>query len=159
MLQISHTIRLKGLLARDYSEERTILSYFLNEELPNYKVLFTYNGKSYDLPRMRRRSKENAVLPNGENPLDPFMENGDHHDLLHLIRRKVKLPKRSSNLQTFEKVVYNFRRKGDIPGKKIPETYQRYVDGEANGKEIAQIVHHNFLDDISLAGALTSLCT
>lgn len=181
MLQISHDITLKSLLARDYSEESAILSYFLNQELPNYEVVFTFNGKTYDIPRINQRSIENGLLEEpdsedlfayaskqnhvsintkskSENPLQPFL-NGEHHDILHLLRQRTKLPKQSRKLQTYEKILFNFRRRGDIPGKKIPQAYGDYVYGRADASILAQIVHHNQLDRISLAGFLTYLCS
>ena len=42
------------LFAREIAEEPAILKYF-TEILPKFKMLVTYNGKSFDIPFLRER--------------------------------------------------------------------------------------------------------
>ena len=83
------------------------------------------------------------IAPDDRRP-DPI-----HCDVLHHARRlwKDRLP--DCRLQTLERFICGRRRRGDIPGRDIPDVYHDYV---RTGKSAAvqSVLHHNALDLITL---------
>jgi uncharacterized protein YprB with RNaseH-like and TPR domain len=146
-------IGLECLFARNYSEEKAILQYFLNL-LPQYEAFFSYNGKSFDGPRTKSRAIHNGLYnkelkdlsglvldgDNGNNGDDGHDDpnlsetangNGEsrHHDLYHLCRQKNRLVLPDAKLKTIEKLVFGFTRSNDIASEDIPRVYYEYVYG------------------------------
>jgi len=68
----------RQFFARDYSEERPIISMFA-ECLSGRKMLVSFNGKSFDLPYIRARAASTGVR---------FAFDGPHLDLLHVPPRR-----------------------------------------------------------------------
>ncbi len=128
------------LLARNYAEERAILTRF-SSLLESYPYLVTFNGKSFDWPLLADRSAVARVpLPSVEG----------HCDVLHVARRRLKGVVPDCKLQTLEHYVCGRSRRGDIAGRDIPAAYHEFVR-TADAREMRDIVHHNFLDLITLA--------
>ena len=133
--------------ARDYSQERAILS-LLADELPRRRLLVTFNGKSFDVPYVHTRAAATAVSCRLAMP---------HCDLLHASRRiwGGELP--NCRLQTLETYVCRRgARTDDIDGSRIPEAYHAFVR-TGNAAEMALCIKHNRLDLITLADLLTRL--
>ena len=132
--------------ARDYSEERAILSVFF-QAAADRKVLVSFNGKTFDVPFLRVRAAAGAVacaLPDG------------HLDLLHVSRRTWRDLLPDCRLQTLERHVCKRIRGSDLPGELIPEAYHAFVR-TGNAAQMAECFRHNRLDLITLADLMTRL--
>jgi uncharacterized protein YprB with RNaseH-like and TPR domain len=138
--------RIEQLLARNYSEETGIVARF-RDLLAEHPHLVTFNGKSFDWPFLADRAAFHHVdLPTPRA----------HCDLLHLARRRFRSALPDCRLQTLERYVCGRLRTGDIPGSEIPGAYHTFVrTGDA--RQIRDIVHHNFLDLVTMADILTEL--
>ena len=132
--------------ARNYAEERAILSLFL-DSAGEKSLLVSFNGKSFDLPYTRLRAAVSGIA---------FEFSPAHLDLLHVSRRiwGGKLP--DCRLQTLERQVCGRMRDDDIPGHLIPEAYHAYVR-TGNAGQMASCVRHNMLDLVTLADLATRL--
>jgi hypothetical protein len=89
------------------------------EFLDDARMLVTYNGKSFDYPLLQARYR-----PAG--PADPFA-GFQHLDLLHSTRRAYARCWPDCRLQSVERVLLGFQRRGDIPGAKVPEAWFAWV--------------------------------
>ena len=134
-------------LARDYAEEAAVIEFFV-DELTRRTMLSSFNGKSFDIPYVRMRSIANSIKCDISHP---------HFDLLHECRRVWKGSLPNCKLQTLEqRVCGRPARVGDIPGRDIPMAYHNFVRSR-NATEIAQIMHHNLLDLLTMAELVTKL--
>ena len=139
-------VRLSQVFARDYREERELLTVW-TEMLENSGMLVSFNGKSFDMPMLRDRLGLHGVAGPPEPP---------HLDLLHHARRRWRRVLPDCRLQTLEWKICGRRRSGDIPGEEIPAVYHRFVrTGEA--EDILTVFHHNALDLITLADIALAL--
>ena len=139
-------LHVEQLLARNYEEEPAIIARFA-ELGGTGRVLVTFNGKSFDWPFLRDRAAVARIDLN-----DP----ASHCDLLHAARRRYRDLLPDCKLQTLETYVCRRRRADDIPGSEIPRAYHEFVrSGDA--RELRQIVHHNFLDLVTLADLLVDM--
>lgn len=136
-------------LARNYAEEPGVLAAFA-ERLTAAGALVTFNGKAFDMTLIRERSAFHSVaLPDKAPP---------HLDLLHESRRRWRGQVPNCKLQTLERHFCGRNRVGDIPGAMIPEAYHAFVrSGDA--RRLADILHHNLLDLLTMAELLTALLT
>ena len=132
--------------ARDYSQERAILSLYF-QAAADKRVLVSFNGKSFDVPLLRVRAAATAV--GGVMPQD-------HLDLLHVSRRFWRGQFADCKLQTLERRVCGRFRTDDIPGALIPEAYHAFVRTGLAGAMV-KCVKHNRLDLMTLADLMTRL--
>lgn len=121
-----YEIMLQCLFARNYSEEKAVIQYFL-DSLPNYHAFFTYNGNAFDILRIQARAIQNGLF-NGKRKLDS-MFNGEHYDLYLLGKEKSRIFLPDAKLQTVERLLFGFNRDSDVECDKIPELYFEYVYG------------------------------
>lgn len=150
-------ITVKGLFARDYFEERAIISAF-NQELHKFSSFVTFNGTTFDITRINERAKQNGIKLNGgayKSLSDLIGLN--HYDLYLLAKDRVKTRDGKLKLQIVEKVVFHTARVGDVSGKQIPQTYRDYVAGKPNDEKLARVIEHNFLDTMTMLGLLLYL--
>jgi len=126
--------------ARSPWEEGALL-YHINEQIPEFSIVVTYNGKSFDIPVIKRRSNAHIILAETipkhvdvyNNAIKPF---------------KNRLGLKTANLKEIDVMLGNARI--DIPGRKVPQRYNEYLYG---GTDVSPILEHNALDMISLAAA------
>lgn len=115
----------------------------LEEKIRRFKVLVSFNGKSYDIPLLETR----FILQSSSFPIREI----PHIDLLPLSRRlwRKKLP--GCSLQELEKHVLKSERdlESDIPGHLIPRYYFDYLK-DGNAHPLKNIFYHNFIDIISM---------
>ncbi len=133
--------RVRQFFMRDYSEEASSLDA-LTRHLEPFRVLITYNGRSFDQPLLETRYRMNRTRP----PFDRFV----HFDLLYGARRLWKLRFDSCRLVDLENRILGVERQGDAPGALIPYLYFEYL----RTQEIARLVpvfHHNATDILTLA--------
>jgi len=118
-------------------ERRTLES--LASALQNFEAVVTFNGASFDLPRVIARMAHHDLI-------SPF-ERLVHVDLLRVARRL--LPRQSMSLPDLEKKVLGIHRQGDIPGSEAPIRWNTYArTGVISG--LLPLFTHNTQDVISL---------
>ena len=114
----------------------------LEDYTTNTKVIVSYNGKSFDLPRIKNRYLFHG-LPS------PF-QNVIHIDLLHLARRLWKAHLPSCSLGDIEYHLLGLERSAhDIPGWQVSEKFFEYLQS-GNPSPLEGVFYHNEVDVISL---------
>ena len=139
-------VELVQLLARDYSEEASVVEASL-ALLRSRPLLVTFNGKSYDLPFLRDRAVRHRLPP---------AEPRGHLDLLHAARRRWKHRLPDCRLQTLEARFAGRHRAADVPGSEVPDRYAAFVRG-GPAAELVPILRHNLLDLLTLLSILAAL--
>lgn len=133
--------RVRQFFMRDYSEEASLLDAVARHLAP-FRVLITYNGRSFDQPLLETRYRLNRSRP-------PF-GTLEHLDLLHGARRLWKLRYESCRLVDLETQVLGFEREGDVPGALIPYLYFEYLRTHRAAR-LLPVFHHNATDILTLA--------
>ncbi|MDI6829678.1 MAG: ribonuclease H-like domain-containing protein, partial [Armatimonadota bacterium] len=139
-------LKIEQFFARNYAEEKSILCQAV-ETITDYKILVTFNGKSFDIPYILDRMiyhKLNARLEH------------EHLDILHHARRKWRQILPNCQLKTLEENICGRRRLGDTPGEIIPLLYHSFVR-TGNAAPIEGIFSHNALDLITMAELLPQI--
>ncbi len=137
---------LRQYFMRSPAEEIALLEE-LRELMDGFRLLVTFNGKSFDWPLIDTR-----FVLHGYRLQFEF----DHLDLLHPARRIWKHRLASCSLTSLEQGVFDIRREGDVPGYLIPHLYFDYLrDGDAS--RLAPVFHHNREDIVTLARLLELL--
>jgi uncharacterized protein YprB with RNaseH-like and TPR domain len=133
-------------LARDYSEERVLLS-LLDEFLCRFDTCITFNGKSFDMPYIRDRAGYHGISL-GASP--------EQYDLLHVARRRWKGRLPDCRLVTLETHILGRCRIGDVPGWEVPCIYHDFVNTK-DARRLRGVLRHNLIDCISMAQLFISL--
>ena len=126
---------------RDYSEEASLL-WALAEHLQSFRVLITYNGRTFDQPLLETRYRMARSKP-------PFAHM-EHLDLLFGSRRLWNLRFESCRLVELENRILGVEREGDVPGELIPHLYFDYLRTRL-ALRLVPIFHHNAMDILTLA--------
>ncbi|MDW8068080.1 MAG: ribonuclease H-like domain-containing protein [Anaerolineae bacterium] len=126
---------------RDPGDEPAMV-HFLDEFLPRFRWLVTFNGRGFDLPILQNR----FILARRRFPLD----DAPHLDLLPPARRLWRERLVSCALTALERDVLGvLRDQADIPSGVIPIVYRDYLrTGDA--REIPRILYHNRMDILSM---------
>ncbi|MBS3750752.1 MAG: ribonuclease H-like domain-containing protein [Anaerolineales bacterium] len=134
----------------DPAQETAQLSA-LEEYLAPAEVVVSYNGKSFDLPRLKTRYRAHRWPP----PLQEI----SHIDLLHLARRLWKNRLSSCTLGDIEYNILNFERsEEDVPGWQVSDLFHEYIHTQ-NPKPLKQVFYHNEMDVLSMVGILNRIST
>ncbi len=120
----------------------------LNDALPDYNYLISFNGKSYDLPLLKSRFILNRLQTEWERLI--------HIDLLHMARRIWKDSLDTLQLGSIEERLLKRKRTGDIPGGLIPQAYFTFLQSGVV-HDMIRIIEHNYLDIISMADLIILL--
>ena len=119
----------------------------LEEFSANARVVVTYNGKSFDLPRIKNR-----YLFHGWPP--PY-QNIYHLDLLHIVRRLWKTQLPTCSLGDIEYHLLGIQRAShDIPGWQVSEKFFEYLQN-GDPDPLKGVFYHNEVDVISLVTLLS----
>ena len=109
------------------------------------RTLLTYNGKSFDLPVMRGRTRRLSM--------ETFAVEGAHLDLLHPARRLWDEGRGTCRLTALERRLLDRTRVGDIDGSEIPDVFWARL-ATPRCREVAErwmsVRRHNALDLASL---------
>lgn len=126
---------------REHGEEASLL-HALSAHLAQFKILITYNGRTYDQPLLETRYRLSRFRP-------PFAAL-EHLDLLHGARRLWRLRFDSCRLVELENQILGVERQGDLPGEMIPYVYFEYLR-KREAHKLVPIFHHNANDILTLA--------
>jgi hypothetical protein len=128
------------LLAPDQDAEPALLWCF-NQQINPGRYLVTYNGRSFDLPRLRSRLKLYR--------LEYDLTQSPHLDLYQVARKFLK-PRQGFRLTNIEQEFLRRYRANDLPSRAMPAAYQEWL--YSGGEEpLARLLKHNQEDIRSLA--------
>lgn len=138
---------LEQRLAPDPSAEPELLGATARL-LARRPLWLSFNGRSFDIPRVRRRSRLHGVV---------WPEAEEHRDLLRDVRRRWKGELPDCRLSTVERRLLGLARSPrDVPGREIPERYHDFVrSGER--RWIDPVIEHNRRDVAALGALLLRL--
>jgi uncharacterized protein YprB with RNaseH-like and TPR domain len=133
---------------QDPTQEAAQLSA-LEEFLAPAKVIISYNGKAFDLPRLKSRYKTHHWPP----PLRSI----SHIDLLHLTRRLWKNQLPSCTLGDIEYHILKFERsQEDVPGCRVSDLFFEYLHTQ-DPAPLRRIFYHNEMDVLSMVAILNRI--
>jgi uncharacterized protein YprB with RNaseH-like and TPR domain len=124
------------LILPEPAGERAFLEA-LATELETAVGLLSYNGRGFDVPRLRSRMRLQR--------LDDQRLDLPHLDLLYPTRRLVRGWLPDARLKTVEEGLLATVREDDLPGEFAPEVY-RTLQLEGRDTGVADVVRHNALD-------------
>lgn len=134
-------LHLVQFLARRFEEERAVLAA-VAAELPRFKAIVTYNGRSFDLPYLAGRLLFHRL---------PCRFDHVHLDLLRHARRRYRGWLPDCRLTTVEAAFLSRPpRLDDVPGQLVPELYHEFTRTQ-DPAIIEAILRHNARDLLSLA--------
>ncbi len=137
---VNNKLKIDQYFLPDFGREYYLFKE-LNDFIPSYKNLVSYNGKSYDFPLLKSRYIMNHI--------EPLFSDMIHYDLLHFARRVWKDALPTCDLVSIEENILNRQRNSDIPGWMIPQTYFDFLNTGVI-HDIIRVIEHNYLDIISL---------
>ncbi len=118
----------------------------LMQDLTAFDVMCTYNGKSFDAPRIKARCEQLGLDPKA-------MVRLRHVDLVHTSRRLLQKRNHKLNLASMESTLLSFTRGHDLPGSEVPRRWQQFIVSQKLHL-LDEIRDHNLLDVVSLAALL-----
>lgn len=134
-------LRIRQLFSFDAAQERALLEKLLGE-LEGATLLVTYNGRTFDLPFLRRRLAWHRLPSPGETL--------EHLDLLLEVRRRHRREWEDCSLGRAERQLLGKERTGpDVPGREVPLRF-RDVSAGAPSSLLVPVTHHNRIDLTSL---------
>ncbi|MDH7601827.1 MAG: ribonuclease H-like domain-containing protein [Armatimonadota bacterium] len=141
LMESTHTgFVFRQYFARHYGEEPHVIAA-ASRRLRDIRVLLTFNGRSFDVPYIRRRAAAAGV---------DFQEPEAHVDLLVEARCRYRGEVPNCRLQTLEQAICGRLREDDIPSYEIPSAYFEYVE-TGNTDRIVQVIKHNLYDLLTMA--------
>lgn len=118
-------------------------------ELRSAGGLVSYNGRGFDLPRLRSRMRMHKM--------DDTVLELPHLDLLYLTRRLVRGWLPDARLKTVEEELLGESRSDDLPGEFAPEVF-RCLQLEGRDTGLVAVLRHNAMDIESLPRLAALLC-
>jgi uncharacterized protein YprB with RNaseH-like and TPR domain len=134
------TLLVEQLLLRELGEEAPMLER-LAERAARASMLVSYNGKSFDMPRLRARYVLERLPALGALP---------HLDLVHVARRVHRHRLAQLSLARVESEVLGFERVGDITGGDVCARYTPFLR-TGDDSALEAVVDHNEWDVVSMA--------
>lgn len=138
------TMYITQLIAEDRDEEEEILK-LMKEKLKGYKTVVTYNGNSFDLPFIAKRSERYGIEPIGMDSFDMYEKLRLHKDTLKLDGLKQKNIEKKLGITREDR--YN--------GGECISFYKDYVKNK-NQESFDRFVLHNY-DDLLYMPATMSI--
>ncbi len=128
---------LRQEVAADVVAERALLEN-LGQLLASRPRLVTFNGRSFDLPMVRRRRAYHS--------LSPLSREIEILDLLPLARRRFRGRVQNCRLATLEKEILGSLRDGrDLPGAEVPLRFLDYMES-GERRHLDPVLYHNRVD-------------
>lgn len=138
------TMHITQLIAEDRDEEEEILK-LMKERLKGYKTVVTYNGNSFDLPFIAKRSERYGIEPIAMDSFDMYEKLRLHKDTLKLDGLKQKNIEKKLGITREDR--YN--------GGECISFYKDYVKNK-NQESFNRFVLHNY-DDLLYMPATMSI--
>lgn len=138
------TMHITQLIAEDRDEEEEILR-LMKERLKGYKTVVTYNGNSFDLPFIAKRSERYGIEPIAMDSFDMYEKLRLHKDTLKLDGLKQKNIEKKLGITREDR--YN--------GGECISFYKDYVKNK-NRESFNRFVLHNY-DDLLYMPATMSI--
>lgn len=138
------TMHITQLIAEDIDEEEEILK-LMKERLKGYKTVVTYNGNSFDLPFIAKRSERYGIEPIAMDSFDMYEKLRLHKDTLKLDGLKQKNIEKKLGITREDR--YN--------GGECISFYKDYVKNK-NQESFDRFVLHNY-DDLLYMPATMSI--
>ena len=138
------TMHITQLIAEDRDEEEEILR-LMKERLEGYKTVVTYNGNSFDLPFIAKRSERYGIEPIAMDSFDMYEKLRLHKDTLKLDGLKQKNIEKKLGITREDR--YN--------GGECISFYKDYVKNK-NQESFNRFVLHNY-DDLLYMPATMSI--
>lgn len=135
---------------RNPAEERALLMA-LAADLAHFEMTVTFNGRTFDLPLLRARYRQNRrFLPDLRPHIHLLDERRPHLDLLHPARKLWRRRLQSCRLINLEQRILGLiRSEDDVPGHLIPQLYADYVrTGQA--ESMRRVFYHNHEDIMTM---------
>lgn len=142
---------------RHPGEEGALLQALV-DLLDGYGMSVTFNGRTFDLPLLRTRLRQNQqIYPELRGSGRLLQPEKPHLDLLHPARRLWKRRLQSCRLINLESEILGMQRsEEDVPGHLIPQLYTDYVQS-GNAGELRRIFYHNREDIVSMVSLAAQL--
>ena len=142
---------------RHPGEEGALLTALV-DLLDQYGMSVTFNGRTFDLPLLRTRLRQNQQMyPELRGSGRLLHPDRPHLDLLHPARRLWKRRLQSCRLINLEAEILGMQRsEEDVPGHLIPQLYTDYLQ-HGNAAEMRRIFYHNREDIVSMVALATQL--
>ncbi len=137
---------IEQILLRGLVEEKSAL-HFLNEYLVNKTAICSFNGKSFDVPFIRKRMERHDLVHSIIHP---------HFDIKYFSSKAFGDTVMDCRLTTLEYELFKTKRVDDIPSSYVPDFYTSYVRTKNIGA-IVPIINHNKQDLISTANIFVRL--
>ena len=131
----------------DYSHEPPMLEK-LARMVPNFDVIVSFNGKTFDVPLLESR----AIMCR----MPPLFASHRHLDLMYASKRLWKRRIGSCRLVALEEQILGSGRIDDLPGSEAPKRFFEYLES-GDITRLDEVLHHNLLDIASLASLLLVL--
>jgi len=133
--------------------EECALLVALTDLLAGCEMTVTFNGRTFDLPLLRARFRQNGcALPRTARHVPLLQTEQPHLDLLHPARRLWRRRLESCRLIHLEQAVLQMQRSGDdVPSHLIPTLYTEYARS-GNARAMPGIFYHNGEDILSMVG-------
>jgi uncharacterized protein len=128
------------IFTRELNEEKAALHFF-GKLLKGKQAMGTFNGKSFDVPFIRRRMERHDLKHKINLP---------HFDLKYLSQKAFCSLVFNFKLSTLEKKFFNVERIDDVSGDEIPFYYKSYLNTKNIGS-VVPIIDPNKQDLISTA--------
>lgn len=135
---------------RHPGEEAAVLAA-VAEAVGTRRMVVTFNGRSFDLPLLRARYRQNRpLLPAACRSVTLFEEGSPHLDLLLPARRLWRRRLQSCRLINLERHILGMTRgEEDVPGAEIPRMYIDFLRTQQAG-EMRRVFYHNREDIVSM---------
>jgi uncharacterized protein YprB with RNaseH-like and TPR domain len=145
----SHFV-VRQFFMRHPGEEGALL-LALADLLERHEMSVTFNGRTFDLPLLRARLRQNqAIYPDLRGSGRLLNAERPHLDLLHPARKLWRRRLQSCRLIHLEEAILGLRRtEEDVPGHLIPQLYHDYVR-DGNAQELRRVFYHNLEDILSM---------
>ena len=139
------TMHITQLIAEDKDEEEEILK-LMKERLKGYKTVVTYNGNSFDLPFIAKRSERYGIEPIAMDSFDMYEKLRLHKDTLKLDGLKQKNIEKKLGITREDR--YN--------GGECISFYKDYVKNK-NQESFDRFVLHNYDDFLYMPATMSIL--
>lgn len=144
------TLKLVQEVAADPAEESVLLRHAL-EHIARRPRLVTYNGRSFDVPHLRKRLKYHS--------LPPLTDDLEAVDLLHPARRRFKDRLPNCKLGTIEQRIIGKRRDSrDVSGAEAPLRFLDYARHRER-RHLEPVLYHNRIDLCTLVALYATLAS